>query len=467
MPRFDAAAPVRMQRVAVVAPRSRLRETLVRIAEIGRIELDRVEGGRARQVPAASRLGRLRRPPGMVTLSASRPDLDALEHDGRADLLAGEAELEAFADQAAGDGEAAALTGWCPASDVAEAATRVAEVGAAIVLLRAPRGHDPPTMLRDDGALRRSYAPLVRAYGTVPYADLDPTVPAGLAYAVMFGMMFGDLGHGALLLVAALCLRSGRPAALARSRALWPFVAGAAVASMLAGILYGEFFGPTGVVPALWLRPLDEPLRLLTAAVVIGVVLLAVAYVVAFVNRRREQGPGYAWYATSGGGGAALFAGCVLLAVALVSGGAVLLAVGGVLAVAGLVLSGVGLYAGTAGGPGGAAQAGVELVDSVMRLGSNIVSFTRLAAFGLTHAALGAIIWDGTTASARRGGAAWLAAVALFAVGNALAFALEALVAGVQAMRLEYYELFSRVFVSQGRPFRPWHPPVQRTEVAA
>lgn len=102
-----------------------------------------------------------------------------------------------------------------------------------------------------------------------------------------------------------------------------------------------------------------------------------------------------------------------------------------------------------------------------MRLGSNIVSFTRLAAFGLTHAALGAIIWDGTTASARRGGAAWLAAVALFAVGNALAFALEALVAGVQAMRLEYYELFSRVFVSQGRPFRPWHPPVQRTEVAA
>ena len=44
----------------------------------------------------------------------------------------------------------------------------------------------------------------------------------------------------------------------------------------------------------------------------------------------------------------------------------------------------------------------------------------------------------------------------LFAVGSALAFALEALVAAVQALRLEYYELFSRVFVAQGRPFRPW-----------
>lgn len=48
----------------------------------------------------------------------------------------------------------------------------------------------------------------------------------------------------------------------------------------------------------------------------------------------------------------------------------------------------------------------------------------------------------------------------LFAVGTALSFALEALVAGVQALRLEYYELFSRLFETEGRPFRPWHVPV-------
>jgi len=50
--------------------------------------------------------------------------------------------------------------------------------------------------------------------------------------------------------------------------------------------------------------------------------------------------------------------------------------------------------------------------------------------------------------------------LAVFALGNAVAFSLEALVAGVQALRLEYYELFSRVFQQQeGRPFRPWHVP--------
>ncbi len=52
-----------------------------------------------------------------------------------------------------------------------------------------------------------------------------------------------------------------------------------------------------------------------------------------------------------------------------------------------------------------------------------------------------------------------LAAVVVFVVGNVLTFVLEGVVAGVQALRLEYYELFSRVFVSEGRAFQPWSIP--------
>jgi len=92
-------------------------------------------------------------------------------------------------------------------------------------------------------------------------------------------------------------------------------------------------------------------------------------------------------------------------------------------------------------------------------MGTNTVSFARLAAFGLTHAALGQVVWSGTTGLWRRGAALWIAAGAVFVVGNTVAFALEGLVAGVQALRLEYYELFSRIFVSEGRPFRPWRAP--------
>jgi V/A-type H+-transporting ATPase subunit I len=139
--------------------------------------------------------------------------------------------------------------------------------------------------------------------------------------------------------------------------------------------------------------------------------------------------------------------------------------VGAVLALTGLALAGSGLFTASEGGGGGAVQTGVQLFDVVVRIGSNVVSFARLAAFGLTHAALGAIVWHGTTGLVGKGPAGLLVAVVVFIVGNALAFALEALVAGVQALRLEFYELFSRVFETQGRPFRPWHVPVQHTPV--
>ena len=104
----------------------------------------------------------------------------------------------------------------------------------------------------------------------------------------------------------------------------------------------------------------------------------------------------------------------------------------------------------------------VELFDTVLRLFSNLVSFARLAAFGLTHAALGLVIWNATTSLWN--GAWAVLAVIVFVIGNAVAFALEALVAGVQALRLEYYELFSRVFVAEGRPFRPWQVPFDPVE---
>jgi V/A-type H+-transporting ATPase subunit I len=121
-----------------------------------------------------------------------------------------------------------------------------------------------------------------------------------------------------------------------------------------------------------------------------------------------------------------------------------------------LLIAFAGFLAESGGGGYGLLQALIEVVDLIVRLGSNVASFARLAAFGLAHAALGLLVWDGTQALWRRGGFVAVAAVLLLVVGSALAFALEGLVAAVQALRLEYYELFSRVFVSQGRPFQPW-----------
>src|SRR5919197_1585506 len=91
-----------------------------------------------------------------------------------------------------------------------DAAATPSEAGGAVLALARPRGVDAPTLLRSAG-VRRSLNPLVETYGTVPYADVDPTVLVAVTYVLMFGMMFGDVGHGAMLLLAAAALYVGRP----------------------------------------------------------------------------------------------------------------------------------------------------------------------------------------------------------------------------------------------------------------
>lgn len=356
----------------------------------------------------------------------------------------------------------AGLVGWAPAPEVGPLAAALAPWGGAVVPIHRPRGVQPPTAFLGP---RREHASrmLVDTYGTVPYADVDPARLAGVAYVVMFGMMFGDVGHGAVLAVLGLLLRLGRVRRLRPIRRVWTFLVGAGLASMVFGLLYGEAFGPTGLVPVLWVDPLAEPVTVLVGGVVLGAVLLCGAYALGTVNRVREGGWGYALYARSGLGGALLFLSLGLLVWGVTTDSGPLLAAAGILAVLALGLVFVGLLAEAGGGGAGTGQAVVELVDTVVRLGANVVSFARLAAFGLTHAALLSMVWDATTAL---WGPGWrgLAAVLVFVVGNVVTFALEALVAGIQALRLEYYELFSRVFQSEGRPFRPWAPALPVTK---
>ncbi|MEU1305284.1 V-type ATPase 116kDa subunit family protein [Streptomyces shenzhenensis] len=463
MPWREAMSPVRMRRVAVLVPQAALRDVLVRIATAGCVELDRPED--AAPGAAALRLQRLRGraapvgPQGAdsAALALDVPDLDLLEQRRNVALLAGEAQLEERAEGAVRRGDVAALAGWCPATEVARVADRLAAAGGALVRLPAPRGTDPPTLLRPGRHV--SFTPLVTTYGTPAYADLDPSWPAGLAYVAMFGIMFGDVGHGALLLSGALVLRLGWPRRFARLRRLWPFLAGAGAASMLAGAAYGEFFGPTGLLPVLWLSPLEAPARLLAAAVLFGAGLLALAHAAGAVNRVREGGLARALYAASGCAGLLFYLGLAPAAAGLLLHRPTPVVIGAGCAVTGLALVSFGLFRATAGGGAGCAETAVRLFDVVVRTGTNTLSFARLAAFGLTHAALADLVWRGTTGLAGHGVAGVAGAVLLFAGGTALSFGLEALVAGVQALRLEFYELFSRLFEAEGRPFCPWHVP--------
>lgn len=447
MPWFKAALPVRMTRVALVAPAGSLRSMLVEVAQAGCVEIDAGTADPSSQAAATSNA---------AVLSASEPDLEALARQGREDLIAGERQLRQYAAGAVPRHSAYGLAGWMPADQLDTLARTLAAIGCAVVPIRSPRGADVPTLMTVPAG-RQAASSLVSTYGTVPYADISPAWLAFGSYVLMFGMMFGDVGDGLLLVAAAIAMRATWPRWLAAFRNAWPFVAGAGVAAVGFGFAYGEFFGPTGVIPVVWLDPIARPIPLLVAGLAFGTVLLAGAYVLGVANRWREGGLPVALCAPSGIAGSALFLGTGVLAAGWYFHSGTLLGVGVVVGAAALVVAFTGFLAVAGGGGYGTIQASVEVFDLVVRLGSNIASFARLAAFGLAHAALGLLVWEGTQALWHRGGFMVPLAAALFLAGTALAFALEGLVAAVQALRLEYYELFSRIFVTQGRPFRPWY----------
>jgi V/A-type H+-transporting ATPase subunit I len=461
MPWRDLPGPIPMRRVAVVAPTRRWRKVLVAVADSGVVEPEEAAhpAGTDGRVPTHELVAAA----GGPRLAPDTPDIEALRAAGRAELVAGEAELERVSNSALQRDQITALAGWAPADAIGPLAERLAPLGGSVVEIPTPPGVDVPTALpprRSSEALR----PLVDTYATIPYRDVDPVWLATIAYVVMFGMMFGDVGDGLVLVVGALWLRRTRRPRFARVRQIWPLILALGAMATVFGFLYGEAFGPTGLVPTVWIAPLDEPETLLLVGVGVGAVLLACAYAIGIVNRWREGGPGTALWAPSGGAGAALFLGLALVVGGVMWSSPPLWGAGLVVGVVGLALAAVGLRSQAGPGGAGVAQAGIETFDLTLRIGSNVVSFARLAAFGLMHAAIAFVVWDATKSLWGSGTAAAVAALAVFAIGHVAAFALEALVAGVQALRLEYYELFSRIFVSEGRPFRPWHVPVIREE---
>ena len=163
--------PVRMTRVALVTPEDALDAVLAEVGAAGVVELELVDLGTG--------------------------DTDAVDLD----------RMRAAALRRHG---AAVYLGWCPEPERQALSGRLAPLGGALAELRPPPGTEPPPLLTRGGRVGRSFAPIVETYGAVPYADIDPTLPAGVAYVVMFGMMFGDAGHGLVLVLVAAVL-AGRP----------------------------------------------------------------------------------------------------------------------------------------------------------------------------------------------------------------------------------------------------------------
>ena len=343
-------------------------------------------------------------------------------------------------------GEVYLISGWVPASELAGVKSAVeSAAGHAIameVLKPDPSRQSVPSLVRIPRWLR-PFEPLVSMFGRSSYNELDPTMIVTASFLLMYGMMFGDLGHGFLLLLAGLWLR--------RRGLEWGILAAAAgVSGMLFGLLYGAAFGQA-VLPAAWLRPLEGMWTILRAAIAAGVVLLNTGFALNLANAWRSRDwprlllekngvAGIALYWTLLGGGLGVFFGVLPKTVLL------LIPALSLLLWLREPLSGW-IWHQPAAPLGEALLTGFfELFEACIGYISNSLSFVRLGAFAVAHEGLSSLV-----AGYSAGGWGWI----VMPLGTVIIVAFEGLIVGIQALRLEYYEFFSRFFQGRGQLFAP------------
>jgi V/A-type H+-transporting ATPase subunit I len=376
----------------------------------------------------------------------------------------------------AASGRFVVISGWVPAESADRLKRAVLERTSGHAVVEVERPEDLPEV--SSGALRvpilhrnpillRPFQKLVQIYGTPSYGEVEPTAFFAASFLAMFGLMFGDVGHGLVLLLAGYCLFRYIPRYLDYGILLME----GGVSATIFGFLYGSFFGIEGALPVLWMDPLRDLSSFLKLALVLGVVLVSGGLVLNAVNAWRAGERALALFGPRGLLGAFGYWVFAALAVRWLVGGKVRVPAAGILVLAVIPIALIllrrpivqrlekGRAPGRAAGEKGpfllgALEGAVELVDAVVSYFANTISFLRVAAFAMVHAgAFLALFALADTLSRLRGGG--VLSVVLLAAGNVVMIFLEGLTVSVQVLRLEYYEFFGKFFRGGGEPYRP------------
>ncbi len=345
-----------------------------------------------------------------------------------------------------GAGGRLVINGWIPTANAALLKTvldqRLAGRYALTTRRPHPEEHDVvPSALRYPNWLG-PFAELVRNYGIPCYGDLDPTLLFALSFVIMFGMMFGDVGHGLLIVAIGFMLRG-------RTRRLRTLFFSAGAASAVFGLLYGSIFGLETLIHPLWVSPLHNPMHMLTVALWWGVGFILVTQVVHIRNRLVARDWPEAFFGASGIGGGLLYVGGIAGIYSLFDNGEFGITATAACAVGLLAVFIYNCAQQTGPWPETVITSLVHAAESVITYFSNTLSFMRVAAFSINHAALALAVLTLTEEMGTTG--RWIT----IGLGNVAILGLEGAIVAIQVLRLEYYEGFSRLFTCQGRAFKP------------
>lgn len=322
----------------------------------------------------------------------------------------------------------------------------------------------PPTKLRNS-FLFRPFQYFVEIYGVPDYNEADPTAFVAITYTLLYGIMFADLGQGLLLSIIGFLMYKLKQMPIGK------ILVPCGICGAVFGVIFGSVFGYEHVLDPFYKKlgfsekPFDvmeNATSLLALSIGIGIALVIVAMIFNIYSKLKQHNYGEAFFGHNGVSGLVLY--CSILAVAL---GTVLkiefpttliLLLGIVLPLLliffekplGSLLEGHGLDFGQSIGDY-ILENFFVLFEVLLSYFTNTLSFLRVGAFVLIHAGIMTAFF--ALAGILGGG---IPSAIMIVFGNIFVIALEGLLVGIQVLRLEFYEMFSRFYDGNGRLFTPY-----------
>ncbi len=345
-------------------------------------------------------------------------------------------------------------------------------------------GKETPVLLKHTKPVRQ-YQYLVNMYSPPNFKEIDPTLILAIIFPVFFGLMIGDIGYGIVLMILGFMMKK-KPLFGVGGNAVGNILMLAGLASAIFGaFIFGDLFGIpfhehiAGEITWLSLIGYDYPIhsivgkldshsviQLLVFSVIVGFVHMTLALVFGMMNSITHKDPKHlasriAWL-------------LILTSIFILAMNQAQYTELGEwfthnfmfnIQEAGMNVEGIFVpYATLALGVLGLILAvlteGLFAIMESLSMLTNLISYTRLAAVGISKAglafALNIIFIDMLMPSNPILFILWLIGFALAEL--LLIVLLGALSVGIQALRLHYVEFFMKFYEGGGEPFTPFGP---------
>lgn len=320
----------------------------------------------------------------------------------------------------------------------------------------------PPTKLKNNW-FSRPFRMFVEMYGVPSYTDFDPTNLVAISYTFLFGMMFGDIGQGIVLSLIGYFFYKWK------GMQLGAVGMRLGISSTIFGFVFGSIFGSEALFEH-FMEPMFLPMEsentmtLLMAAIATGVILIIISIAFNIILNLKKKHWGDLLFSQNGIAGLVFYVSVLLLVANMLVG--LNLPLGGPLYIGLLIampvimiflkeplsykLEGEKMF------PHGFGafftEAFFELFEVMLTFIANTMSFLRVGGFVLSHAGMMMVVY--TLAEMVAGGTAiTLSYLLVVVIGNAFVMCLEGMIVGIQVLRLEFYEMFSRYYEGKGKPF--------------